>query len=685
MRKLTSLLSFVLAFTTWVSLSAQPVISKSDKDRAASLVKQMTLQEKVDLLSGYKDGFHTFPVERLGIPSVRMADGPQGVRNNTQSTYYPCGISLAASFSREVAKGVGTGIGYDARARGVGIMLCPGVNIYRSALCGRNFEYYGEDPYLASETAVQYITGMQQQGVMSTIKHFALNSQEYDRHGVSSNADERTINEIYFPTFRKAVEQANVAAVMTSYNPVNEVHAPENSWLVRENLRAWGFEGIVMSDWVSTYSTLGCIEGGLDLEMPNKFVYTYDYIKPLIDRGIISESAIDEKCRNILQSFIAYGFLDKPVTDSSIPEDYELSREFAYKAALEGPVLLKNDGILPVKPNRKSRIVVLGPNADYVAFGGGSGAMHPIEGRTSTLYQGLSSLGKGYNVTLLDWKAIDEAAVKSATTVIFAGGFWKDTEKEGSDRTYALPEGQNEAISKLAELNQNVVVVLNTGGETDITPWKDSVKAILMAWYAGQDGGRALAAIISGAVSPSGRLPFTFWGSQEKNPAAAYYHISSPFEKKASRDKSNYTSYDEGIFLGYRGVEFFGVEPMFPFGFGLTYSSFEYSGLSVVPAEDGYDVTFTITNTGKVDASEAAQVYVSPLNPSVLRPAKELKGYDKVLIQKGKSQTVTIHLPQSAFQHYDVASHGWKADKGAYKILVGASSAELPLCAEVVL
>lgn len=676
-------LTLALALITVASVSAQPRITSADKERAASLVKQMTLEEKCALLSGYQDGFHTCPIERLGIPSVRMADGPQGVRNDTKSTYYPCGISLAASFNRNVAKGVGAGIGFDAKARGVGIMLCPGVNIYRSALCGRNFEYYGEDPYLASETALQYITGMQGKGVMSTIKHFALNSQEYDRHGVSSNADERTMNEIYFPTFRKAVEQGHVGAVMTSYNPVNEIHAPENAWLIRENLRKWGFEGLVMSDWTSTYSTLGCLEGGLDLEMPRSFVYTYEYIKPLIERGIVSEALVDEKCQHILQSFIAYGFLDKPMIDTSIPEDYEVSREYAYNAALEGPVLLKNDGILPIKPARKSKIVVLGPNADYVAFGGGSGAMHPIDGRTTTLYQGLSALGKGYNVTLLDWKAIDEDAVKAATTVIFAGGFWKDNEKEGSDRTYALPEGQNEAIAKLAELNQNVVVVLNTGGETDITPWKDSVKAILMAWYAGQDGGRALAAILSGAVSPSGRLPFTFWGAEDKNPASPYYHVAKPFEKRKGRDQSDYTAYTEGIFVGYRGVEFFGVEPMYPFGYGLTYSSFEYSGLSVAPAADGFDVTFTITNTGKVEAAEVAQVYVAPVDPSVIRPAKELKGYEKVKIQKGKSQAVTIHLPASAFEHYDVASHTWKADKGAYKILVGASSAELPLCAEI--
>ena len=232
---------------------------------------------------------------------------------------HPCGISLAATFNREAAKGVGTGIGYDARARGVGIMLCPGVNIYRTALCGRNFEYYGEDPYLASETAVQYITGIQEQGVMSTIKHFAANNEEYDRHRVSSSVDERTLNEIYFATFRKAVEQAQVAAVMTSYNLVNGVHAAEDPWLIKQNLRAWGHEGIVMSDWTSTYTLLGCAKSGLDLEMPKARVFRYDDVKLLVDNGVITKKDINQMCCHILQSFIAYGFLDKPMQDTSIP------------------------------------------------------------------------------------------------------------------------------------------------------------------------------------------------------------------------------------------------------------------------------------------------------------------------------------------------------------------------------
>lgn len=661
------------------SAFAGPEISKADRDRAAGLVKQMTLEEKCLLIAGQADGFHTYAIERLGIPSVRMADGPQGVRNDTKSTYYPCGMSIAASWNRETALAVGCGIGQDARARGVGIMLCPGVNIYRSALCGRNFEYYGEDPYLASEMAVACISGIQSKGVMSTIKHFALNNQEYHRYEVSSDADERTINEIYFPAFRKAVEQARVAAVMTSYNPVNHVHAAENPWLIRENLRAWGHEGIVMSDWSSTYTTLGCIEGGLDLEMPEGVVLNYDYIKPLIDRGIVKESDIDEKCRHILQSFSAYGFLDGPVKDDSIPEDYELSRSYAYAAAVEAPVLLKNDGILPIKSSRKNNIVVLGPNACIVPFGGGSGEMHPFEGRTTSLVEGLQMLGKGYKVSVTDWKNPDVDLVKKATAVIFSAGFNHASEREGSDRTYALPGGQDDAISAVAALNPNVIVVANSGGEFDTSAWSDKVRAILLAWYGGQEGGKALAALISGAVAPSGKLPFTWWGSLEKNPAQKFYAPCQPYDSPKRWQDFRYTFYQEGIFLGYRGVKEFGVEPEYPFGYGLSYTSFGYSGLELATSADGIDVKFTVSNKGNCAGSEVAELYVCPLDSPVRRPERELKGFGKISLPKGGSADVTIHLGKEAFSYYDAGTHGWICAGGRYRILVGASSEDIRL------
>ncbi len=668
-----SLLSATLAFT-------QPyIITQRDKDRAAEIVSRMTLDEKIALISGKDDGFHTCAIPRLGIPSVRMADGPQGVRNKTNSTYYPCGIGLAASFDREAAKGVGDGIGFDATARGVRIMLCPGVNIYRSPLCGRNFEYYGEDPYLTSEIALNYIRGIQQHRVMATIKHFALNNQEYQRHRVGSVADERTLNEIYFPAFRKAVEQGDVAAVMTSYNPVNEVHAAENAWLIKENLRAWGFDGIVMSDWKSTYTTLGVLTSGLDLEMPEDFTTKPEMVKPLVENGVVPETNLDQMCRHILQAFIAYGLLDLPAKDESIPEDYEYSRKMAYNAAVEAPVLLVNNGLLPLK---KGRIVVLGPNANTVAYGGGSGRMDPIPGRNITPYAGLKALGKKYDVELIEsteFTLAERKAIAKADAVIAVVGFNHDTELENHDRTYGLPAGQNELIAAASSLNKNTVVIVNSGGEVDITPFKDNVAAIIMAWYGGQEGGKALADIISGKVSPSGKLPFTFWGTEEKNPAAPYYHADTAAIHRSSKSRPEYphTTYTEGLFVGYRGVEKFGVEPMFPFGYGLSYSGFEYSDGRIVPTADGCEVVFTVSNTGKMDAMEAAQVYVAPQNPSVMRPAYELKGFDKKRIAKGQSAEFRIPLSYQAFSYYDTASHSWKVDGGDYKILVGSSSKDI--------
>jgi len=677
-----NILTIITALLFSTILNAQPyVITQEDKDRAAEIVSMMTLDEKIAFISGKDDGFHTYAIERLGIPSVRMADGPQGVRNKTNSTYYPCGIGLAASFNREAAKGVGDGIGCDATARGVRIMLCPGVNIYRSPLCGRNFEYYGEDPFLASEIAANYIQGIQQHRVIATIKHFAANNQEYQRHWTGSVVDERTLNEIYFPTFRKAVEKAGVAAVMTSYNTVNGLHAAESAWLIEENLRKWGFEGIVMSDWKSTYTTMGVLTSGLDLEMPKNYTTKPEMVKPLIENGVVPEARLDLMCKHILQTFIAFGLLDQPAKDESIPEDYEHSRDMAYAAAIEAPVLLANNGLLPIK---KGRIVVLGPNADVVAYGGGSGRMDPIPGRNITLFAGLQALGKKYDVKLIqsaEFTAEEQEAVKKADAVIVAAGFNSKTERENHDRTYSLPEGQEGLIAAAAALNKNTVVVINSGGEVDITPFMDDVAAIIMAWYGGQEGGKALADIISGKVSPSGKLPFTFWGSEEKNPAAQYYHETTPevFQTSKDRDPYPHATYAEGIFVGYRGVKKFNLEPMFPFGFGLSYSSFEYSDISVIPTEDGCEVVFTVKNTGKTDAKETAQVYLAPQNPSVMRPACELKGFEKKLIAKGKTEEFRIPLSKDDFAYYDVESHDWKIDAGSYKILVGSSSSDIRL------
>lgn len=321
--------------------AAQMEITPQTEQRAKALVEKMTLEEKIDYISGVRS-FYIRAIPRLGIPEIRMADGPQGIRNNTKSTLYPSGILSAATWNRELVRQLGNGLGRDAKARGVSILLGPGVNIYRSPLCGRNFEYFGEDPYLSSETAKQYILGVQEKGVIATIKHFAANNQEWSRHHVSSDVDERTLQEIYFPTFRKAVQEAGVGAVMDSYNPVNGVHATENAWMNIEILRKqWGFKGILMSDWTSVYSTVGAANGGLDLEMPVGKFMVKEKLIPVIENGIVKEKTIDEKVQHILQTLITFGLFDNPLEDKSIERDNAESKATALNLAREGIVMLK--------------------------------------------------------------------------------------------------------------------------------------------------------------------------------------------------------------------------------------------------------------------------------------------------------------------------------------------------------
>ena len=670
----------MILMTVCASLSAQIVITQADKDKASEIVSQMTLEEKVEMLYGHIDGFHTAPLPRFNIPAVAMCDGPQGVRNlqkkQLRSTYFPCGISIASTWNRDAAGWVGDGIGTDAVARGAGIMLCPGMNIYRSALCGRNFEYYGEDPYLAGEMALNMIDGIQGHGIIATAKHFAINNQEFDRHNTGSVADERTMNEIYFPAFRKVIEKGNVGAVMMSYNPVNGAHASENAALVNE-LRKWGHEGIIMSDWHSTYTTIGCLQTSLDMEMPGHQAWYPEKILPLVKNGVVTEKQLDEKCQHIIQTLSAFGFIGKTMNENTADEDNPYCRELAYKAALEGPVLLKNEGVLPIRPSKNNTILVLGPNADYQAYGGGSGRVLTCHGRSSTIYKGMSELGKGYNVKLRVEAEPEE--VSQADVVILCVGFNKDLEYEAADRTYALPKEQVELINRVLDWNDNVVVVINSGGEVDLNGWGDKAEAIVMDWYAGQEGGRALAQLLSGRVSFSGRLPFTYWGSLEKNPAQQYYPVSVVDRAGERHRKSPCVEYREGVFVGYRGVEFFDSKPLYPFGYGLTYSDFQYSDIQVQECDEGYDVTFTIKNIGSCEAAEVAQVYVAPINPCVVRPARELKGFSKINLKKGESQQVTVSLPMEAFSRYDIDAHSWVMDKGEYIIQVGASSQDIRL------
>ena len=805
-------------------LSAQQVTPEHEA-KARELVEQMTLEEKIDYIGGYNT-FFIRPVERLGIPEIRMADGPQGVRNDfsaqltgrdKKSTLYPCGMAAAATWDRELVYRMGTGIGQDARARGVHIVLGPGVNIYRSPLCGRNFEYYGEDPYLVGETAASMVEGIQDCGVMACAKHFAANNQEWDRYNTSSDLDERTLHEIYLPSFEKMVHKAGIGALMCGYHIINSVHSSEYRYLNVDVLRGrWGFKGILMSDWGGTYSTIGPVVNGLDIEMPGGAMMNRAKIMPLIENGVVDESLIDSKVRHILQSLLAFGFFDRPQKDESISEKNPYSDSVALEVARGGIVMLKNDGILPLE---KGKVLVCGPNANTIVTGGGSGVVYPFE--SCSVAEGMRNMGRKYRslydtsgwetdlsmfyadkdctipgafaeffsskdlsgepvhtafvtgidstyaaspvpgvvpddysdrytfyyrpekesylylsaggddgyrllidgeTVIDDWEnkafrskdiirrfeagkvyrftyehtddwAVSQVlfrysdqmndpafakALDEADAVIACIGFDSVTEHEGGDRTFSLPDGQTDLLDALLERNSNVIVVLNAGGGVDMTPWLDRVRAVIMAWYPGQQGGQAVAEILTGKISPSGKLPFTIEKRLEDNPTYRSYHTNvdmSMFNTPYKR-----VEYNEGIFVGYRGYERNGIEPLFPFGYGLSYSRFEYANLSAEENGGVWTIAFDVTNTGDCDAAEVVQLYVSDLEASVPRPVKELKGYEKIFLKKGQTKRVEIELGRDAFSYYDaVERHGFVVEPGRFEVLVGASSEDIRL------
>lgn len=649
------------------------IITLQAEQRAKEIMSEMTLKEKIEYLSGYTR-FSLRPIPRLGIPEVRLADGPQGLRNYaSHSTMFPSGILSAATWNRELVNKLGRGLGQDSRARGVSILLGPGVNLYRAPFCGRNFEYFGEDPYLASEVAKYYILGVQSEGVIATIKHFAANNQEWNRHHVSSDIDERTLHEIYFPTFEKAVKEAYVGAVMNSYNMLNGVHATENKWLNIDLLREmWGFKGILMSDWGSVYSTIGTANAGMDLEMPDGKYLNVKNLLPVIKKGLVTEATINLKVQHILQTLIAFGVLDKKRNNDSIPLDNPFSRQVALDIAREGVVLLKNrNNQLPLK----GKTAVLGPNANCIPTGAGSGFVSPFS--KITVVQGLQELKNKDIVVLSDDIVKDnvklEKELAKVSNVVVCVGFNERLEGEGWDRPFALPRAQEELIRKVASLHDRVVVVVNAGGGVDFFAWEEQVEAILMAWYPGQGGGRAIAEILVGVISPSGKLPISIERKWEDNPVFKSYYENQKADYKR-------VSYDEGVFVGYRGYDLSGISPHYPFGFGLSYTTFEYNNIEIEKiGKHHVKVSFDIKNTGKMDAYEVAQVYVCDIKSSVPRPYKELKGFEKIFLKKGEMQRVSIELNDRAFSYYDMDYKQFVVEPGEFEILVGGDSGRLPL------
>lgn len=814
--------------SAWAGAGTQAAAAQKENDaHVDALLAKMTLEEKIDLLSGRRE-FYTLGIERLGIPSMKMADGPMGVRNYGPSTAFPAGVALAATWDTEMARKIGAAMGQDSRARGVNILLAPAVNINRVPVNGRNFEYFGEDPFLAAQTAVGFIQGVQSQGVIATVKHFALNNQEFQRNSISAEVDERTMHEIYFPAFKAAVQQGKVWAVMCSYNRINGIYASANEMLETEILKKdWGFRGMVMSDWGAAHDGIVDALAGLDLEMPSGRNMNRATLLPAVKSGQVPETVIDDKVRRILRAGISMGFLDRGAeTAASAPLYSGESSKVALEGARESIVLLKNSNhTLPLDRKEIHSIAVFGPNAhpavdvgggsarvvpfrdmsvmnalvttgirvDYVPFAAqdarsvaarsqfeadetraaglngeyfanadfsgvpllkrrdrqitfarfndvftpgnaasgysirwngfvtpeesgdyvfvmraGSGVRLTVDGKTVVdawdnrgqkefgatvrleknraasvrleTHGTISNAGGaggggiqfGWQLKPSDAFPVESALAAKADATVVCVGFNPDTEAEGSDRTFELSAGQRELISAIARANKRTIVVINSGGGLDMNPWVDSAGAILQAWYTGQESGTAIADIIFGVVDPSGKLPASFekhWGDSG---ADANYPGSD-----------GKVFYKEGIFVGYRGFDRSEVKPLFPFGYGLSYTTFAYGGLRVEKDGVNFHVRFSVKNAGTRAGAEVAEVYVQPVNPKVERPVKELKGFARTELLTGAGKDLRVDLDRSAFAYYDVTTHAWKVDPGEYKILVGASSTDIRLTGSV--
>lgn len=656
------------------------------------LIGQMTLEEKAGLLSG-ADFWHTKAVERLGIPATMVSDGPHGLRkqdlaadhlginDSIKAVCYPAASATAASFDPDMLEEMGKALGESCQHEGLSVLLGPAVNIKRSPLCGRNFEYFSEDPYLTGKMAAALIRGIQSKNVGTSIKHFALNSQEHRRMSSSSNADERTIREIYFPGFEIAVKESQPWTVMCSYNRINGVYASENPWLLTDVLRKeWGFEGYVMSDWGAVSNRPAGVAAGLDLEMPASGGVNDRKIVKAVQEGKLDEKAVDLCCERILNIVFRFAENAKPDT----PWDKEKQHLQAAEIAADCMVLLKNeDGLLPL--SREDEIAFIGEFAEKPRFqGGGSshinsfkvtGAMEAAKDLKVTYAQGYS-VAKDEATDAQIAEAV-AAAKKAKAAVVFAG-LPDAYESEGYDRSHMrMPECQNKLIEAVADANPNTVVVLHNGSPVEM-PWIGKVKAVLEAYLGGQAVGLAEVRVLFGDVNPSGHLPETFPIKLEDNPSYLFYG-----------GEPAGTDYREGIFVGYRYYDKKKMEVLFPFGHGLSYTTFEYSGLKLsadaIRDTDTVNATFTVKNTGNRAGKTVAQLYVGDIEGYVnaIRPVKELKAFKKVALEPGESREITLTLDKRAFATWREEIHDWWVESGDFCIAVGESSACLPLTAVV--
>lgn len=758
--RITKILTFAAIVFPMINYAAEKPHKSSllqyDK-QIDGIISQMTLEEKVNMLHA-KFMFVSAGVERLGIADVKYADGPFGIREEMQpkgwmglgwetdkATFFPTGSALAATWSPELAYSYGTGMAKEARLRGKDMILGPAINIQRIPTGGRTYEYLSEDPFLSSKLAVGYTRGVQDNGVAVCVKHFALNNQENNRGTVNVIVGERAMREIYLPPFRATVEEGDAYGFMSAYNKVNGWWCAENDVLLNKILRQdWGFAGMVISDWGGTHSTVGSVKAGLNVEMPDQKFLGQALIDS-VKAGKVSEEIINQRVREILRVRLAI----KPIPETEANKEMTsqpAQQKIAYQVASKSIVLLKNDGILPLQLKSKPVIAVIGANATQIMGSGGMGAgvktlyeITPLEGLKNRVGDKAEIIfAQGYdpvNFSFADMfrkktpeevekraqekKVIAEKLTKEAlevvakaNLVVFIGGDNRAVETEGSDRKdIFLPSGQDELIKKIAEVNTNIVTVLTSGAPNDLNVVNPLSKALLISWFNGSEGGNALADVLVGNISPSGRLPFTLPVKLQDSPAYALGNYpqggknadvfanlvseTDPAGKTQAKkedkpkDDPNTALYSEESLVGYRWFDTKKIKVMYPFGYGLTYTTFQYSDLKTDKEKYGKDDVITVSvelkNTGKAIADEVAQVYVHRVNPSVEWPEKELKAFSRVSVNPGERKIVKLEIPVKNLQYWNEAKQAWNDDLCKLELLVGASAGDVKLKKEVTL
>lgn len=731
----SALFAVALSFTGCADKSAETTVNPllANEDKITEIISGMTLEEKINMLHG-KNMFSSAGIERLGIGDIEYADGPFGIREEMEphswnslglstdsATFFPTGSALAATWSPEMAYLYGKGMAIEARLRGKDMILGPAMNIQRIPTGGRTYEYMSEDPMLTGELATQYTLGAQDNEAAVCLKHYALNNQENMRGFVNVNVSDRVMREIYLKPFEEAVRRANAYGVMAAYNKVGGYWCSENDLLQNKILRdEWGFRGIIISDWGGTHSTVGAAMGGLDVEMPGN-QYMGQALLDSVNAGVVPMEVIDAKVRNLLRVRFAIPAVPdslKNVVMTSQPEQQKI----AYEVASRSVVLLKNEGLLPISKDIK-KIAVIGDNATCKMANGGVGAgvkalyeVTPLEG-IQKAFAGTDvdiCFAQGYNPVVArrwgpqpDFKAEAKKSeamakealeiAKNADLVLFVGGDNRWVETEGSDRVdMNLKFDQEGLLKSIAAVNPNIVTVIVAGAPVDLQVVNQVSKSLVYSWFNGSEGGNALADILTGKLSPSGKLPFTLPIKLEDSPAYALGNYPQKVEDSAgdvfvdlvNKDKFRAqqkadAEYSEGLFVGYRWFTSKDLPTMYPFGFGLSYADFKYSDVAATVAKNEIKVTFTLENSSDVAAEEVAQVYVSRPATSIERPKYELKGFQRVALAGGEKKAMSISIPVESLRHWDETNNGWALEKGAVTIYVGNSSVDLPLTADV--